>query len=90
MVIASPESEEAKKWVHEALQTRPQEPPQQQQQPGPSQAPTPQPIEKQPEPTTARPLPIICRDPPSVRVKEDVRRIAIQEIERRRAAPVSF
>lgn len=81
-VVASPESEEAKKWVAESLSA--------QAQPAAPQASAPtdrtaglMAPESQPTPEET-PSAIVCRDPPSIRVKSDVRRIAMEEIERRR------
>lgn len=82
MVIASPESPEALKWVDESLSARAPAPAPEPQQVQPSA----QPVDKQVDQVAARPLAIVSRDPPSIRVKSDVRRIAFQEIERRRSS----
>lgn len=74
MVVATPESPEARKWVDESLSSHA---PPQPQAPAPSAA-------SAPTPASQTPSAIVSRDPPSIRVKNDVRRIAMQEIERRR------
>lgn len=82
MVVASPESQEAKKWVEDSFKIQAE---------GPSKqsAPTMSPV-KPMESSIKQQLAIVCRDPPSVRVKADVRRIALREIERRRGAQVGL